>query len=333
MTIKDLARLSGYSLGTVSRVLNNQPNVSRKARETIMAIVNEAGFELNNNAKNLKQQKSTSIAVIIKGFANELFAQLAEQIQTGMARLDYPVHLHYIDEDDNEVRYALQLCRERKPLGILFLGGSSENFAADFAGIHVPAVLVTHSAAHLSFPNLSSVSTDDTAAARAAVTHLIERGHRSLAVIGGVVEKSEISRLRLQGCEQAVEEAEDDVRWVYEPTRFSFQSGYDAMARLLDRADAPVTAVFAMADVLAIGAMRCIRDRGLRVPEDISVVGFDGTAIGRYYCPRLTSVYQMADQLAEASVNILADALQGAPACHKTTPYELVRLESVQDCY
>ena len=78
MTIKDLARLSGYSLGTVSRVLNNQPNVSEKARETIMAIVNEAGFELNTNAKNLKQQKSTSIAVIIKGRNNEMFADIAE---------------------------------------------------------------------------------------------------------------------------------------------------------------------------------------------------------------------------------------------------------------
>ena len=115
MTIKDLARLSGYSLGTVSRVLNNQPNVSQKARETIMAIVNEAGFELNNNAKNLKQQKSTSIVVIIKGFANELFAQLVEQIQTRMARLDYPVLLNYIDEDDNEVRYACSSAGKRSP--------------------------------------------------------------------------------------------------------------------------------------------------------------------------------------------------------------------------
>jgi LacI family transcriptional regulator len=97
-------------------------------------------------------------------------------------------------------------------------------------------------------------------------------------------------------------------------------------------AEEPVTAVFAMADVLAVGAMRCIRDRCLRVPEDISVVGFDGMSIGRYYSPRLTSVYQKADQLAEESVALLVDALHGAPACHKTTPYELVPLESVKDC-
>ena len=81
MTIKDLARLSGYSLGTVSRVLNNQPNVSDKARETIMAIVKEAGFEPNNNAKNLKQQRSNSIVVIVKGRANELFAHVDDRIK------------------------------------------------------------------------------------------------------------------------------------------------------------------------------------------------------------------------------------------------------------
>ena len=132
MTIKDLARLSGYSLGTVSRVLNNQPNVSDKARETIMAIVKEAGFELNSNAKNLKQQRSNSIVVIVKGRANELFAQLVEQIQTRVAGTDYPLIVHYIDEDENEVHCALQLCREKKPVGILFLGGTSENFLADF---------------------------------------------------------------------------------------------------------------------------------------------------------------------------------------------------------
>ena len=104
MTIKDLARLSGYSLGTVSRVLNNQPNVSEKARETIMAIVNEAGFELNTNAKNLKQQKSTSIAVIIKGRNNEMFADMVEHIQTLTEAHGYPLLLNYIDEDENEVR-------------------------------------------------------------------------------------------------------------------------------------------------------------------------------------------------------------------------------------
>lgn len=284
MTIKDLAHLSGYSLGTVSRVLNHQPNVSEKARKAIMAIVDEAGFELNSNAKNLKQQRSSSIVVVVKGRANELFAQLVEQIQAQMAERDFPLLLHYIDEDDNEVRCALRLCREKKPIGILFLGGTSENFLSDFGGIPVPAVLVTNTAAHLPFLNLSSVSTDDTAAARCAVSFLIEQGHREIAIIGGDVEKSEISSLRYQGCLEALAAERQDVRCIYESTRFSYYGGYESMARALEAGGA-LTAVFAMADVMAVGAMRCIYDRGLRIPEDISVVGFDGLALGRFYRP------------------------------------------------
>jgi len=329
MTIKDLARLSGYSLGTVSRVLNHQPNVSQKARDTIMAIVDEAGFQLNNNAKNLKQQKSTSIAVVVKGRANELFSQLVEQIQAQMAGHDVPLLLHYIDEDDNEVRCALQLCREKKPLGILFLGGTSENFLADFGEIHVPAVLVTNTAAHLDFPNLSSVSTDDVAAACCAVSYLMEQGHREVVIVGGDVEKSEISHLRYQGCVRAFSAYHQTEPCSYETTRFSFQGGYEAMERALCTCGERVTAVFAMADVLAIGAIRCICDHGLRVPEDISVIGFDGLPVGRFYRPKLTTIRQQTEQMADACVKILLEGIGGTPAQHLVIPYELTVYESV----
>lgn len=330
MTIKDLARRSGYSLGTVSRVLNNQPNVSEKARETIMAIVKEAGFELNSNAKNLKQQRSNSIVVIVKGRANELFAQLVEQIQARVAETDYPLILHYIDEDENEVHCALQLCREKKPVGILFLGGTSENFLADFGEIQVPAVLVTNTAASLGFANLSSVSTDDVAAARSAISYLMDQGHREIAVIGGDCQVSEISRLRYEGAVQALEQRHRRALCSYETTRFSLQGGYASMERVLDTCGTQVTAVFAMADVLAIGAIRCICDHGLRVPEDISVVGFDGLPVGQFYMPKLTTVRQQTDEMASACVRILLDAIDGAPSRHLTVPYVLTIYESVK---
>ena len=330
MTIKDLARQSGYSLGTVSRVLNNQPNVSDKARETIMAIVKEAGFELNSNAKNLKQQRSNSIVVIVKGRANELFAQLVEQIQICMAKTPYPLLLHYIDEDENEVHCALQLCREKKPMGILFLGGTSENFQADFGDIQVPAVLVTNTAAHLGFPNLSSVSTDDVAAADSAVSYLMEQGHREIAVIGGDCTVSEISHLRYEGCIRAIRRDSETALRSYETTRFSLQGGYASMERVLEACGGRLTAVFAMADVLALGAIRCIYDHGLRVPEDISVVGFDGVPVGRFYTPKLTTIRQQTEQMAVDCVKILLDAIDGAPAKHLTIPYALSVYESVK---
>ena len=128
MTIKDLAAQTGYSVGTVSRVLNNQDHVSELAREVILRAAAESGFQLNTNAKQLKQQHGNSILVICKGRSNELFDTLLVDIQAQIAQTQYPLIVDYIDENDNEVRRAVRLCLEKKPLGILFLGGNQEHF-------------------------------------------------------------------------------------------------------------------------------------------------------------------------------------------------------------
>ena len=120
MTIKDLSSMTGYSVGTISRVLNDQPNVSQKARETILKAARESGFQLNENAKQLKQSRSNAVLLVVKGTSNELFGNLVEALQSQLAQTPYVSVVDYIDEDANEVRRAVQLCREKKPQGILF---------------------------------------------------------------------------------------------------------------------------------------------------------------------------------------------------------------------
>ena len=332
MTIKDLAAMTGYSVGTVSRVLNNHPNVSDAARETILRSVEECGFQLNTNAKQLKQQHSNSILVVVKGTFNELFGELIEVIQSQIARTQYVLHVDYMDEDANEVLRAVQLCREKKPLGILFLGGNRHHFMADFAKIDLPCVLVTNNAESLGFDNLSSVSTDDRAAARCAMETLLELGHRNFAIIGGDRRVSDISRLRFEGSvtplvEQGIPfDPEKDYRGV----RFSYQDGYRATEQLL-RSGRRFTAIFAVADVMAIGAIRALRDHGLRVPEDVSVMGVDGLPLGNYLVPQLSTIGQSAHQMATRSVQILLDAIeQDAPARHEIIPYTLYKRESIR---
>ncbi len=161
MTIKDIARESGYAVGTVSRVLNDHPNVSPEAREKVMEVVRRTGFQPNSNAKRLKQQASHSIAVVVKGARNLLFATLLETIQSLVEAKGYSVIISYQSEEENEVAAARALCAEHKPMGVLFLGGNRDNFRRDFAGIRRPCVLVTTPAGDLGFPNLSSVATDD----------------------------------------------------------------------------------------------------------------------------------------------------------------------------
>ena len=313
MTIKDLSALTGYSVGTVSRVLNDQPNVSEKARSVILEAVHTTGFQLNANAKQLKQQHSNSILVLVKGRSNQLFGTLVEALQPRIAETGHPLSVDYLDENDNEVRRAVQLSLEKKPQGILFLGGNRENFMADFDKISVPCVLVTDDASGMPFENLSSVSSDDRLGARLAVEALISRGHRSIAVIGGDRKTSDTARLRYQGCLDAFD-AHDitfDNTLDYEDIRFSYQDSYHAACRLLDRKRS-FTALFAMSDVMAIGAIRALNDRGLRVPEDVSVVGFDGLQIGSFMLPRLSTVCQDAQLLAQRSIDILLEHIDGS---------------------
>lgn len=332
MTIKDLARLSGYSLGTVSRVLNNQPNVSEKARAAILKIVEEQGFELNVNAQTLKQQRSNSVLIVVKGTANEMFASLVERLQTLFLKTVHPLIVDFIDEDDNEVRRAVQLCRERKPMGILFLGGNNANFLQDFDKILIPAVVVTNDASGLPFSNLSSVTTDDCRGAASALEYLIRAGHRTIAVLGGDRRLSDTSLHRYDGCVEAFRRGGlvFDEQKMYVTGRYSYEFGYDGMQQIL-RQMPDVTAVFAMADVIAIGAMRALADCGLRVPEDISVIGYDGLKIGSFYTPKLSTITQSIDQLASSSFELLMACMTaGAPACHITVPFTLSCKQSVR---
>ena len=327
MTIRDLAKLSGYSLGTVSRALNHQPNVSPKARERILALAQQYGFEINANAQNLKKQNSDSLLVIVKGSANELFARMVEVTQALAAQEQCPLLVDYIDEEENEVRRAMKLHRERKPLGILFFGGTAQNFLSDYMHLSLPTVLVTNSAKGLPFGGLSSVTTDDIAASRTVCAFLVNSGHRRIAVIGGDLEVSEISRNRLEGCRRALAEAGLEVA-AYRAARFSFEGGYRAMEKLLAHRKG-ITAVFAMADVMALGAMRCIHDHGLRVPEDISVAGFDGLPYGQYSIPRLTTVAQSAQALAETGYRVLREQIATGKTCHVCVPFSLIPGSSV----
>ena len=330
MTIKDLANQTGYSIGTVSRVLNNQPHVSEQAREVILKAAKESGFQLNANAKQLKQQRGTNILVICKGRSNELFDALLVAMQARIADSLYPLTVDYIDESENEVRRAVQLVREKKPLGILFLGGNREHFLADFHQIDLPCVLVTSDASGLPFSNLSSVTADDIQAANMAVSCLARMGHRNIAVIGGHRSYSDMSRLRYQGCVDAFREhgmAFSDER-NYETARFTYADGYRAAQALLTR-NPELTALFAMSDVMAIGAIRGLKDAGRRVPEDVSVIGFDGLAIGEFTLPRLATVAQDVDALAEQSLTLLNRHIRsGGTACHETVPVTLLWRES-----
>lgn len=331
MDIRDIAARSGYGVGTVSRVINGQPNVSDQARERILAVMAECGYEPNSNARYLKMRQQTPVAAFVMGVGNRLFGDVLASLQAHLAEAGEELAVTYLDDDAREVRAAIDYQQARRPKAMAFLGGEPRRFAEAFGEIEVPAVLVTNSAAGLGFPNLSSVTTDNEAAAARAVSHLWDHGHRRIGIIGGSGDENSISSQRLRGAERALRErgAELDLVRDYEPCPFDEQGGYDAARRLLGRTP-DLTAVFALGDAPAFGALRAAADAGLSVPGDLSLVGFDDTSFSRFSVPRVTTIRQGSERLGERAAQILLSMLDGGDAVHEVIPFELVERESVR---
>lgn len=342
MTIKDVAKHSGYAVGTVSRVLNDHPDVSEEARSRILTVVDELGFKPNNNARHLKQREGSGFSIIVKGAHNLLFASIVEEMQSRIKDEGRSVTVHYLDENDDEVNQAVQVYREQKPLGMLFLGGNRDNFSQNFKKITCPCVLVTNRADTLGFPNLSSVFTDDVEGAAQAMGMLLDAGHCRVGIIGGenyqVDSKLDYntSQQRFIGCRQAFIQRGLDFQPEHQliVSRYSMEGGYEAAGILLDQFP-NMTAIFAMSDVMAIGALRAIRDRGLQVPEDISLMGYDGIEQADFCVPRLSTIQQNVEQLARRGVDILLNQTddrqsKDGQTVHEIIPFQIIHGESIR---
>lgn len=333
MTIKDIAKESGYGVGTVSRVLNNNPNVSSKARAKIMAVVNAHNYQPNPNARHLKMQAQQGVGIIVKGVNNLLFSEILERMHPVIEEHGYVSYVTYIDQDANEIVEAGKLIDEKNPQGLLFLGSNFDQYSTEEIGtLTLPCVTVTSNSISYNLRNLSSLSIDDTAAAMYVMDYLHDCGHKNVGIIGGDPHLSGPVQARLMGCRMSMLHIDSqlDMDKQYSYSRFSMESGYHAAIELVKKYP-EMTAVFAMSDLIAMGAVRAYADMGKRVPEDISVVGFDGISPIDYFVPRLASVRQNSQRFAVRGVEILLYAIEsGGQAVHEIIPFEFQKGESVK---
>lgn len=334
-TIKDIAKMTGYSIGAVSRVINHQKDVSEKARREIEKAVKETGYVPNANAKLLKQTVASAITVVLKGTSNIFLNTILEIIQKELTREKEEVNAVFVNEGDNEVRTAAAICRDNHPKGMIFLGADLDHFRHDFAGITVPSVMIAANGSHLGFDNLSSFFTDDFAGGYAAAGEFIKRGHTKIAVIGGFdsSDEKQASTARLKGAMKACEDhgIPFDLENQYIHSVFSMKGGYEAVEDLFVKLP-DVTAVFALSDLIALGVMRGIHDHGFKVPDDISVIGFDGIMISDYTNPRLMTVEQDKTLMANAGVqDLLRRIRNGGRPVHEKIPFHIIHDGSVSE--
>ncbi|MDO4506501.1 MAG: LacI family DNA-binding transcriptional regulator [Spirochaetales bacterium] len=331
MTIKDIAKECGCAIGTVSRVLNEHPDVSDKTREKVLAVVQKHGFVLNSNAKQLKSQERKNIVVIVKGTSSPLLNSLLERLQKKFESLPYTVSVVVLDEKDDKSEKAVRLYYETKPVAFVFLGGNPDKYSKEFDRVKVPCVLISNEADFVESEYLSSVSIDNKQGAYCATKYLIEHGHKNIGIIGGTLD-SEVSCDRYEGFLKAMKEnnLSFDVETSYEKSKFSMEGGYSAVENLIEK-NKSITAFFAMSDVMAMGACRKLNELGYRVPDDFSLVGFDGIKLGNYFFPRLTTIRQTEDELVEKGLDVLLNCIEkDSKAIHLHVPFEFIEGESVR---
>jgi len=336
ITIKDIAQICGVGVSTVSRALNDHPDINQETKQKIIEVVKQYNFVPNNSARNLKITNSKTIAVLVKGLGNPFFMRMIGKIESEILKSDYSMELRHVDEKSDEVEVAIELVKEKKLQGIIFLGGIYTHSNKKLEGIGVPFVLCTIPLADNGSIAAASISVNDIDESYKIVKYLIDNGHKKIAFMGAPDGDISIGQLRLDGYKKALKEAkikqDKALQWhsKEEDEIYTMENGYKMMKDALD-AGLDFTAVFAIADTMAIGAMRALSDAGKRVPEDISIVGFDGIDMGAYCVPGLTTIRQPFDEMAINATNMLLDMIKDEKSgCNVMMEAKLLERESVR---
>lgn len=319
--IKDVAERAGVSISTVSRVLNQSGPASVRTRETVLRAVSEIGFRPNSMGRSLKTAKSRTIGVLVPSLKNPVFADAVQGIQAAAEQAGYGILLTSSNYSAERETAAVEVFLSNRVEGLIVtVADEASSPALDLLRREgVPFVLVFNPALD---PGPSAVTVDNEAAAQALVEELIALGHRRIAMIAGRFDASDRSGLRRAGYERALRSHGIAPGAIVEV-------GFDTLdlsahcAALMDAPEAP-TAVFCSTDMLAIAAIRGLTTLGLRVPEDMSVAGFDGIAVGEWISPSLATVVQPAEEMgSQALRHLLQRVNDDAPALHLTLPYRL----------
>lgn len=338
ITIKDVAKLCGVGVSTVSRAINNHPDINAETKEMILEVIREHNYIPNNSARNLKRTDSKSIAVLVKGISNPFFSDVIKVLEKEIKKKKCSMILHRVDYNEDEVDVALELVKEKRLRGFVFLGGYFMHAPEKLRQLPVPFVLGTTGVVkdEQNLELYSSVSVDDEKESFRMTEFLCRTGHKHIAILCAKEGDCSIGKLRLDGYLRALrtyqlpyeeglvlhmkEELED----------YSAENGYVLTKELLT-SGIPCDAIFAISDSMAMGACRALMEAGKKIPEDYSVAGFDGIQMGKYYCPAITTITQPTEQMAGRMADILFKVIS-KKECHKhiVLPAELTIRESVR---
>ncbi len=321
--IRKVAELAGVSVATVSRTLKTPEKVSPQTRDRVNAAVEQAGYRPNLMAVQFRSRKTRNLVVLVPAIANVFFARVISGIQEAAQAFDYRVLLcNTLGREDVEIAYA-ELVHAHQADGLIQLRAFNPFAETCLHDNALPPMV--NACEVLDTPPCPTVRLDNRAAARAMTEHLLALGHRRIGLIKGP-QGSPLTRERIAGYEDAL----NDAGIALDPEllrrgNFTLQAGYEAAGQLLDNPNRP-TAIFCENDEMAIGAMQRIRQSGLRVPQDVSVAGFDDIPFAAFSDPPLTTIAQPAEAFGRHAVEMLVaqfeHRLLATP--HLILPYNLI---------
>ncbi|MDY0304415.1 MAG: LacI family DNA-binding transcriptional regulator [Sphaerochaeta sp.] len=309
VSIKDIAKLADVSVSTVSRVLNEQEHVSIEKRTRVLQAIKQTGYVPNRAARDMVSKRTTTIGVVMPETFNMFQRQLFSMVAHHLEQFSYYTSFYFSSTDLQGERACLNRLKADRLDGIILLHEIMiPEFQTYLEANAIPTVLATFSRKDW---QATSITISEEDAALTAVNHLISLGHRKIGFIGG--EKYGFASVRLEGYKRALKDAgiDFDEQLVVQAQTYTMEEGAVATRTLIDRAT-PFTALFAITDELALGAIRALADRGLSVPDDVSVVGFDDIELASYSVPRLTTIRQPIPEMGQMAVALLYSLLTGS---------------------
>ena len=332
-TIRDVAAAAGGSVATVSYVLNGKKKVSEQTRNEVLDVIRRLEYVPDLNARGLSKKDTRLIGVVVPQtepgstlmFRNNFYSEILGSIEYHARQNGYHVLISATDVTED----YLNLIRERNLDGVIIIGTYQNRFFSQLKQLEVPVVLVD---SYCKYDWFHAIRIDDERSSWMATRYVLEAGHRKIALVSGLLHDSGVMQKRFKGYREALEEFGVPYReeYLFEET-VDYDSGV-AIAQRIAREKTDVTAVVATADIFAIGLMKGFYEAGVRVPEDISVMGFDDLDISAYLTPGLTTVRQQISLKGERAVTLLVQNMENPsmPRVEEVLPVSLVERDSVK---
>lgn len=334
-TIKEVAKKANVSVSVVSKAFNNYKDVKEETRQRIFAVAQELNYTPNINAKNLSSKKQMTIGLISSGVLNDnekdnnafdIFKGVYQAVSE--SRFDLSIYL--IDSKKQKQQSYVQYCRERNIGGAILQGiRTDDQYYKELIDTSLPCVVLDiMSTAENGL--IGTVSIDNAQAGKEIAAYLLDRNHRKIVVIAGT-EETYVNKERMKGVERALDSRGLDLGAVTVLNAdFSEEKAYVLAKNELEHNEP--TAFLCFSDLMAIGVMKAVNEKGLRIPEDISITGFDDLIFSRYTYPALTTIHQDFVEIGRSAAQLLQDIKEGKKKQqHVWVEHRLIERESVKN--